>query len=61
MSKKISIVIKDGLVDEVFTDIEEEVEIELLNYDNVFSLSEKSSLNKYVNELREESREDSAS
>jgi len=61
MSKKISIVIKDGSVEEIFTDIEEQVDIELINFDNVFSFSEKQTLLKHVNNLREESEQDSAS
>jgi len=38
---ELSIVIKDGAIQKVYNDSKEEIKIELLNFDAVYSLDEK--------------------
>jgi hypothetical protein len=52
---KITIVVKDGILDEVFCEGLETVEIELINQDHVFSAKEKIENEKRIQQLRTES------
>lgn len=52
---KLTIVVKDGILDEVFCEGLETVEIELINQDHVFSAKEKIENEKRIQQLRVES------
>lgn len=51
--KKIVIVVADGCVETVFTDIEEDVEVEIVDFDSCFdSRDEQEAMGDYVDHLR---------
>ena len=51
--KKIIVVVADGCVETIFTNIEEEVEVEIVDFDSCFdSRDEQEALGDYVDQLR---------
>ena len=51
--KKIIIVVADGCVETIFTNIEEDVEVEIVDFDSCFdSKDEQEALGDYVDNLR---------
>ena len=51
--KKIIVVVADGCVENIFTDIEEEVEVEIVDFDSCFdSRDEQEAMGDYVDQLR---------
>ena len=51
--KKIVVVVADGCVENIFTDIEEEVEVEIVDFDSCFdSRDEQEAMGDYVDQLR---------
>lgn len=51
--KKIVIVVADGCVETVFTNIEEDVEVEIVDFDSAFpSKDEQEELARYVDDCR---------
>ena len=51
--KKIIVVVADGCVESVFTDLDEEVELEIVDFDSAFdSRDEQEALGDYVDHLR---------
>lgn len=56
--KKIVVVIADGCVEAVFTDIDEKVELEIVDFDSCFdSRDEQEALADYVDSLRDTMKE----
>jgi hypothetical protein len=56
--KKIIVVVADGCVESVFTDLEEEVELEIVDFDSCFdSRDEQEALADYVDGLRDTMKE----
>lgn len=56
--KKIVVVVADGCVESVFTDLDEEVELEIVDFDSVFpSQDEQESMRYYVDGLRDTMKE----
>lgn len=53
--KKIVIVVADGRVETVFSN--EEVEVEVVDFDNCFDYDEQEDLGNYVDECRETMKE----
>lgn len=53
--KKIVIVVADGRVESVFSN--EEVEVEVVDFDNCFDYEEQEDLGNYVDECRETMKE----
>lgn len=53
--KKIVIVVADGRVESVFSN--EEVEVEVVDFDNCFDYDEQEDLGNYVDECRETMKE----
>ena len=53
--KKIVIVVADGRVETVFSN--EEVEVEVVDFDNCFDYEEQEDLGNYVDECRETMKE----
>lgn len=51
--KKIVVVVADGCVESIFTDIQEAVEVEIIDFDSCFdSQDEQEALGDYVDQLR---------
>lgn len=51
--KKIVIVVADGCVETIFTNIEEDVEVEIVDFDSAFpSKDEQAELARYVDDCR---------
>lgn len=51
--KKIVIVVADGCVETIFTNIEEDVEVEIVDFDSAFpSKDEQEELARYVDDCR---------
>ena len=51
--KKIVVVVADGCVETIFTDIEEDVEVEIVDFDSAFpSKDEQEELARYVDDCR---------
>lgn len=51
--KKIIVVVRDGCVESVFTDLDEEVELEIVDFDSAFpSQDEQAELARYIDESR---------
>ena len=51
--KKIIVVVADGCVENIFTNIEEEVEVEIVDFDSCFdSRDEQEAMGDYVDQLR---------
>ncbi len=51
--KKIVVVVADGCVESIFTDIQEAVEVEIVDFDSCFdSRAEQEALGDYVDQLR---------
>jgi hypothetical protein len=51
--KKIVVVVADGCVETIFTDIPEEIEVEIVDFDSCFdSQDEQEALGDYVDHLR---------
>lgn len=51
--KKIIVVVADGCVETIFTNIEEDVEVEIVDFDSCFdSKDEQEALGDYVDNLR---------
>lgn len=51
--KKIVVVVADGCVESIFTDIQEAVEVEIVDFDSCFdSRDEQEALGDYVDQLR---------
>ena len=51
--KKIVVVVADGCVETIFTNIEEEVEVEIVDFDSCFdSRDEQEAMGDYVDQLR---------
>lgn len=56
--KKIVVVVADGCVESIFTDITEEVEVEIVDFDSCFdSRDEQEALGDYVDHLRSTMKE----
>ena len=56
--KKIVIVVADGCVETIFTNIEEDVEVEIVDFDSCFeSKDEQEALGDYVDSLRDTMKE----
>jgi hypothetical protein len=51
--KKIIVVVADGCVETIFTNIEEDIEVEIVDFDSCFdSRDEQEALGDYVDQLR---------
>ena len=51
--KKIIVVVADGCVETIFTNVSEEVEVEIVDFDSCFdSRDEQEALGDYVDQLR---------
>ena len=51
--KKIIVVVADGCVENIFTNIEEDVEVEIVDFDSCFdSKDEQEALGDYVDHIR---------
>jgi hypothetical protein len=51
--KKIVVVVADGCVESIFTDITEEIEVEIVDFDSCFdSQDEQEAMGDYVDQLR---------
>jgi hypothetical protein len=56
--KKIIVVVADGCVEAVFTDVSEDVELEIVDFDSCFdSRDEQEALGDYVDSLRDTMKE----
>jgi hypothetical protein len=56
--KKIIVVVADGCVEAVFTDVSEDVELEIVDFDSCFdSRDEQEALGDYVDHIRATMRE----
>jgi hypothetical protein len=56
--KKIIVVVADGCVETIFTNIEEDVEVEIVDFDSCFdSRDEQEALGDYVDSLRDTMKE----
>ena len=56
--KKIVIVVADGKVESIFVDTNEEVEVEVVDFDsNIYDFEEQERLGDYVDELRATKKE----
>ena len=51
--KKLVIVVRDGCVEEIFTDLDEKIEVEIVDFDSAFpSKDEQEELARYVDDCR---------
>lgn len=56
--KKIVVVVADGCVETIFTNVSEEVEVEIVDFDSCFdSRDEQEALGDYVDQLRSTMKE----
>jgi hypothetical protein len=56
--KKIVVVVADGCIESIFTDIQEEVEVEIVDFDSCFdSKDEQEAMGDYVDQLRDTMKE----
>ena len=50
--KKIIVVVRDGCVENVFVDTQENVELEIVDFDGFLSVTERQEYDDYVNACR---------